>query len=63
MGLAYDNVGDFDEAMVCYDRALVLRRTIVGNDHLLKVAETCHSIFYSKYIIVYITITNFSYQQ
>jgi hypothetical protein len=43
MGLAYDNIGDFEEAMVCYDRALLSRRTYMGNSDL-KVAETCHSM-------------------
>ena len=43
MGLAYDNLGDFEEAMICYDRALTYRRTLLGNSHL-KVAETCHSM-------------------
>lgn len=43
MGVAYDNIGDFEEAITCYDRALTTRRSLLGNNHL-KVAETCHSM-------------------
>ena len=48
MGVAYDNVGDFEEAITCYDRALTTRRSLLGNNHL-KVAETCHGMVSFEY--------------
>ena len=42
MGLAYDNLGNAEEAINCYDQALFLRRKFLG-DKDIRVAETCHN--------------------
>ena len=48
MGLAYDYIGDVEEAMICHDQALTLRQTLFESGNL-RIAEICHSMVGLKF--------------